>query len=267
VIALYRGPLLEGCTEEWVLQERQSREQAYLTALEALAARTWVAGERAVAERYLRLAVAADPLRETAQRALMQALAEGGNAAAALLVYRELRLLLHRELNTVPDPETTVLFHSLRSQTRQPASAPEGETGRSVQAASDQRRSNLPVPPTALIGRERELDTVGQLLLRDEVRLVTLTGPPGTGKTRLGLEIAANLLSSFDEGARFVSLAPLQNPSLVVSTIGHSLGVRESGGRSPMESLKEYLQEKELLLLLDNFEQVLNSPAATTPPL
>ena len=117
-VALYRGPLLEGCGEEWAFQERQAREQAYLEALETLAARALARGETRDAERRLRRAVAVDPLRESAQRALMQALAAGGNYAAALLCYRELRLRLHRELNTEPDAETQTLFQQLRSEAR-----------------------------------------------------------------------------------------------------------------------------------------------------
>src|SRR5262249_61260351 len=96
-------PLLEDCGEEWVFQERQCREQVCLEALEALAAQALRDGDGTTAERYLRRAVAVDPLREGAQRALMQVLAAGGNYAAALLVYRELRVRLHREINAAPD--------------------------------------------------------------------------------------------------------------------------------------------------------------------
>src|SRR3954451_23657930 len=105
-IALYRGPLLEEWTEEWAFQERQVREQAYLTALETLAHAAQERGDREAAERHLRRAAAVDPLRETAHRALMQALADSGNYAAASEVHRELRLRLHHELNAEPDPET-----------------------------------------------------------------------------------------------------------------------------------------------------------------
>jgi DNA-binding SARP family transcriptional activator len=108
--SLYRGPLLEGCAEEWCLPERQLREQALLAALETLASRAMERGEPSVAHEHLRRAVAVDPLRERAQRALMRALAADGNFAAALLTFRELRLLLHRELNAEPDPETQALF-------------------------------------------------------------------------------------------------------------------------------------------------------------
>jgi class 3 adenylate cyclase/DNA-binding SARP family transcriptional activator len=117
-VALYRGPLLEGCGEEWAFQERQVREQAYLQALETLAANAIARGDPGAAERHLRLAVAVDPLRESAQRTLMQALAADGNYAAAMLTYRELRLLLHRELNAEPAPETKVLFQQIRAEAR-----------------------------------------------------------------------------------------------------------------------------------------------------
>src|SRR5205085_1616592 len=119
-VALYRGPLLEECAEEWVFQERQTREQAYLQALEALAAGALAADDPAEAERCLRRVVAVDPLRESTQRALMQVLAAGGNYAAALLVYRELRARLHRDLNAEPDPQTRALFQRLRTGAREP---------------------------------------------------------------------------------------------------------------------------------------------------
>src|SRR5207245_2830507 len=88
-------------------------------------------------------------------------------------------------------------------------------------------------------------------------RLLTLTGPGGSGKTRLGLQIAADLLDDFAQGVCFVSLAPISDPELVASAIAQVLGVRESGGEPLSESLKAYLREKQMLLLLDNFEQVL----------
>jgi DNA-binding SARP family transcriptional activator len=113
-VGLHRGPLLEGCAEAWAFQERQPREQAYLAAMETLAAQALAHGDLPTAERYLRRVVAVDPLREAAQRALMVALADGGNVAAALLVYRDLRLLLHSEMKTEPDPATTALYRSLR---------------------------------------------------------------------------------------------------------------------------------------------------------
>src|SRR6266581_2566615 len=125
--------------------------------------------------------------------------------------------------------------------------------------ALDTHPHNLPVQPTPLIGRQREVVAVQQLLLREDVRLLTLTGPGGSGKTRLGLHVAAELSDHFTDGIYFVNLAPISDAELVVPTIAQTLGVKESATRSMVEQLQAFLQEKLLLLLLDNFEQVVSA--------
>jgi predicted ATPase/class 3 adenylate cyclase len=120
----------------------------------------------------------------------------------------------------------------------------------------DNRPNNLPVQSTAFIGREKEVAAVVALLRNPDVRLVTLTGPGGTGKTRLGLQVAAEVLDDFEGGVYSVELAALTDPSLVASTIAQTLGVTESAGKPLLDSLREYLKDRHLLLLLDNFEQV-----------
>jgi predicted ATPase len=127
-------------------------------------------------------------------------------------------------------------------------------------ASLDARPHNLPTHPTALIGRERELAEV-RGLFSDGVRLVTLTGPGGTRKTRLGLQVAAELLDRFPDGVCFVDLAPISDPTLVPSTIAQALGVRDVGNRPIVDAVKEYLRVRSVLLLPDNFEQIL--PAAS----
>jgi len=121
----------------------------------------------------------------------------------------------------------------------------------------DNRITNLPTPPNAFIGRTRELADTQALLQRDDVRLLTLIGTGGTGKTRLALQLAADVVDQFNHGVFFVSLAPVRDWELVAATIARTLGLREQPGETVLETLTEYVRDRELLLVLDNFEQVL----------
>ncbi len=118
-------------------------------------------------------------------------------------------------------------------------------------------RSNLPAQLTSFVGREREIAELKQLL--ETTRLLTLTGPPGTGKTRLGLQLAAEILSQYPDGVYFVELAPISDPALVANTIARLFALRESSGQPLHKTLRNFLQEKRLLLVLDNFEQVIDA--------
>src|SRR5262249_22754437 len=177
----------------------QAREEAYLGALERLGEAALAAAQPEVAAGYLRRAAAVDPLRESAQRALMTALAESGSYAAATEVYRELRRRLHRDLNAEPSPETRALFERLRSQVRQRAlrnglglespslPVPEDLQPPNLEPGSGPR-GNLPQPLSAFVGREKEIEEVSACLA--SVRLVTLTGSGGIGKSRLAIRVA-----------------------------------------------------------------------------
>ena len=127
--------------------------------------------------------------------------------------------------------------------------------------ALENRPTNLPVVPTALVGRTRELAELGQLLERQS-RLVTLTGPGGTGKSRLALQAAAEAVETFADGVFLVGLAPIADPELVLPTIAQTLAVREQPGQSIAQGLSQFLSERTLLLLLDNFEQVIETATA-----
>jgi len=119
---------------------------------------------------------------------------------------------------------------------------------------------HLPAPLTSFVGRERELAAVARLL--GTARLVTLTGPGGVGKTRLALEAAAGLRDAFGDGVCFVALAPIGDPGLVFATAAQTLGVGDPGGRPPLEAVAAHLRHRQLLLVLDNFEQVLGAGPA-----
>ncbi|MFL5734284.1 MAG: tetratricopeptide repeat protein [Chloroflexia bacterium] len=117
--------------------------------------------------------------------------------------------------------------------------------------------NNVPGLLTTLVGRQPEVAAVRELLLREDIRIVTLTGAPGIGKTRLGIEVVAGLLGDFADGVYFVNLAPVTDPDAVAQAIAAALRLRQIGDRSLEENLSRFLSGKEMLLLLDNFEQVL----------
>jgi predicted ATPase/Tfp pilus assembly protein PilF len=123
----------------------------------------------------------------------------------------------------------------------------------------DRHAHNLPIQPTPLVDRTEGVASVTECLRRSEVRLVTLTGPGGTGKTRLGLHVAAELSETFADGVWLVRLSRLADPALVLPTIAQTLGLRETGSQPMEEVLREYVRTRQLLLVLDNFEQVVGA--------
>jgi predicted ATPase/class 3 adenylate cyclase len=121
----------------------------------------------------------------------------------------------------------------------------------------DNRPTNLPVQPTPLIGRQRELEEIAAMLRRDGVRMLTLTGAGGSGKTRLALQVAADLLEDYRDGVFHVPLATVSEPSLVLPAIADALGISEGAG----QSLSSYLARRQILLVIDNLEQVASAAA------
>jgi predicted ATPase len=118
------------------------------------------------------------------------------------------------------------------------------------------------VQRTGFVGREKEVAAAKELLLRQDVHMVTVTGPGGIGKTRLAVHVASGLAERFPGGIHFVSLSSLSDPGLIASEIVQTLGIREAGGHSPLEMLKKYLQDSmraPMLLLLDNFEHLVQA--------
>ncbi|HEV2474246.1 MAG TPA: tetratricopeptide repeat protein, partial [Chthonomonadales bacterium] len=273
-IGLYRGPLLEDCSDDWVFLERQQREHDYLGALERLAQHALSIGRPAIAAVHLRKALAVDPLRESLQRALMQALADAGDYNAALLAYRMLRRLLSDGMHAEPDAITQGLYHQIRQQAeRRSAPAPLTGTGRTALPAAVDRTAtstasslddpkwpnNLPFQPTSFIGRDADKVAVKQILA--STTLLTLTGAGGCGKTRLALEVGTELREEYPDGVWLVELAPLAAPELVERTLLGVLGLREEPERTSTETAGAFLHSQQALLILDNCEHLVDTCA------
>lgn len=170
---------------------------------------------------------------------------------------RQMALLLASHLNIPVDEHEAFVTFARTSTASTPSEAP--EAGQSPWRTAHRRHTNLPVALTALLGREHDEAAVHDLLLQTRTRLVTLVGPPGVGKTRLGLQVASGLGDSFEDGVFFVDLSPVLNPHMVMPTIARALGLREDPNEPIEVSLEAYLHDKKLLILLDNFEQVLDA--------
>jgi predicted ATPase/DNA-binding SARP family transcriptional activator len=240
-LALWRGPVLSDLPYEGSLRTEIARlEELRLSARERLADRRLQRGGHEEALPDLQELVAAEPLRERARILLMLALYRAGRQSEALEAFTAGRELMVGELGIEPGPELRELQEAILRQ--DPALAD----------PASRRRRNLPAPPTPFLGREREVAELAALL-RDPARLVTLTGPGGTGKTRLALAAAEALADEFPDGAHFVDLAPLRDPAAVAPAMAHVLGLDGEVDLAPQ------LRDSRCLLVLDNFEQVLDA--------
>ncbi|MBD3948032.1 BTAD domain-containing putative transcriptional regulator [Nocardioides ganghwensis] len=206
------------------------------------------------------------PFRERLRAAVMTAMYRQGRGVEALDMYGEARAFLRDELGLDPGPVLKALHTAiLADDPALVAAAPQaqrvvvGALKESVVRldAADAPPTNLRSQPTALLGRAQELVEVCGLLRDQRSRLVTLTGPGGTGKTRLGFEVAAEVLKDFPGGVYSVELAAVGDPSDVMATVAQTLGVQEGAGRTVEQALRELLRDRRLLLVLDNFEQVI----------
>jgi predicted ATPase/DNA-binding SARP family transcriptional activator len=248
-IALYHGDLLPSCYDDWILAERERLRQAETGALERLLLLLESEGQPRAALAYAQRLLRHDPLREDTYRALMRLYAACGDRAGVLRVYHTCASVLERELATVPSAATREAYeHALSVEVQtQSVLPPQPST------------TNLPVQLTSFVGRTRALAELARLL--SSTHLLTLTGPGGTGKTRLALEVAMTLLGEYPHGVWLVELAPLADPTLVAQTVALTLGVREQPGRTILDALLDYVRAKHLLLLLDNCEHLIEACA------
>ena len=249
-VALYRGEFLAVFSlpstlfEEWMVVEREHLHGQALEALAALAAYCEGCEEYDEAIAYARRQVELEPWREEAHRQWMRALALSGQRSAALAQYKACVRILGAELGVEPAPETTALYERIR----------EGAELRLVSATPPH---NLPAQLTPFIGREALLAEIADRLEDPACRLLTLVGPGGSGKTRLALEAAARQLDNYPDGVFFVSLAPLQAAEAIIPTIAQALAFGLYGEGEPREQLLNYLRRKRMLLVLDNYEHLL----------
>ena len=249
--ALWRGrPLADFAYQAWALEHAERLEEFRLSGLEQWTDARLALGRHSELVGELEQLVATHPVRERFRAQLMLALYRSGRQAEALDAYTRAREALVEQLGIDPSPQLQTLYRQLLNQDASLAAPAQGP---SITV------HNLPAPPNALIGRERELAELEDLLERPDVRLVTLTGAGGSGKTRVGLELARRLLSRFPDGVFFVELAAITDPELFAMTLAQALGVREQPPQPIDETLARNLRERQVLLVLDNFEQLLSA--------
>ena len=279
-VALYRGDFLADfylpdseTFAEWTNGRRAHFQRQVLIALDEVTAVHLHDGRYDEAEKLARRQLTFDNLRESGHRQLMRVLAGNGRRRAALSHYESLRQLLQAELDIEPSPQTQALVEAIR------AGELSGKVGEKKEARGERQEEvgeqppppipplksvplhNLPTQATPFIGREAELKILAEFLTDPNQRLITIVGPGGIGKTRLALAVAEQLLGveQFPDGAVFVDLAPLAEPTQMISAVADALKfpLQSEETRTPRQQLLDYLRHKQMLLLFDNFEHVL----------
>lgn len=269
--ALYRGDFMAGfglrdsaAYDDWQFFHAEGLHRDLASVLERLARGHSARGSRDAALLHARRWLSLDTLHEPAHRLLMTLYARSDQRSAALRQYQECVRILEAELGVGPSPETTSLYEEIRT-------SPAAESG-PPQALPDTKaarpaRHNLPAQPTPFVGRRREMAEIQGLLNDPGCRLLTLLGPGGIGKTRLALQVAAELAEasppSYQHGVFLVSLAPFETADAAVSAVAEALGYSfhaDAEGRTraaPRAQLLDYVRQRQLLLVLDNFEHLL----------
>lgn len=253
-IQLKGGPLFD----EWQTLLREDLDQRALQGLALLAEYYEKRGEYALARQTAQRMIEIAPWDEQAHGQLMRLFALDGQRSAAQNQYRVLRRFLREQLGVEPVSETTALFEAVRAGGDAPSPA-------FVQFPRDP--SNLPQFPTPFIGREQELDEITDLLVNPACRLLTLFGPGGIGKTRLALEAARQQVGLLADGVFFAGLSTVASAEPLSAAIADALGLVLSDQSDPHARLLDYLRQKRLLLVLDNFEQLLENTENVQPVL
>lgn len=265
--ALYTGDLLQNVYEEWLEPERERLRNLYLQTLEQLVERSRQQADLLQAINYCQQILHYDPWRENIIRALMRLRLESGDRAGALQEYQRFKQRLHEELGVAPMPETRALYQDMvDNRIKTPERPQKPELTAPTSPTPPRPRHNLPAALMACIGREQEITTLVDLLQNS--RLVTLTGPGGIGKTRLSLEVATHIFEQRPElctdGVFYVRLSDVRDVNLIAPAIAEAVGLKTSAAEPAWDQLVHYLRDKRVLLVLDNFEQLLPAAAHLT---
>ncbi len=262
---LYAGDLLPGDRyEEWAEERREGLRQLYQALLVELAGLYEEREEYVPAIEALRRVVVEEPTQEEAHASLIRLYALRGQHREAVLQYEQLRQALSEELGTQePSDASRRLYEEIRAGefpvAPSPSAAPSSED------LADSSPNNLPTSRTSFVGREREMLEIKRELAM--TRLLTLTGTGGSGKTRLALEVAKDLVGTYPDGVWLVELAGLSEGVLVPQAVAAVLGVQEQPDRSLTDTLVDALRKKKMLLLLDNCEHLIDAAARLTDTL
>ena len=266
-ITLYRGDFLvdfylpdSSTFEEWAVARREAYRRMALNSLESLTKDSLEIAEYPAAESYARRQLEIDNLREIAHRQLMLALAHSGQRAASLTHYETYRRVVKEELGIEAASDIQALAERI-ARGEQIATA---GLDTSISIRAEVPRHNLQASSTALVGREHELEALDSYLRDPAIRLITILGPGGMGKTRLAQAVAEEILHDsrqpplFADGVTFVPLASLATHAQLLPAIAGSINFRFHEGGEPKEQLLNYLRRKQMLLLLDNFEHLMD---------
>ena len=253
IVSVYAGEFLPGFYDDWIALERERLQALFERQIETLIDRL-LAEQRwrdvvDWAERWIALG----QVPESAYRALMIAHFNLGNASHVAAVYQRCADALRKDLDVEPSDRTRALYQQLsRGAASEPPAAP-------VTAPPRLTLHNLPAPATPFVGRQTELaEIIHRLRDEPDCRLLTIGGPGGIGKTRLALQAAGACLADFADGVFWVALAPLNLPQQIVAALAQSLGVIFHAPGDPRAQLIDYLREKQLLLVVDNSEHLLD---------
>ncbi len=232
---------------DWPIGRRETLRTEREQAVFALAAMDRDAGDPLSTVPYLEALLTTDPIVEPIHRALMQAYAAGGQRELALRQYERCREMLDRELGDEPEADTSYLAQTIRDQ------APAESADLTIVPSN---QGFLPALPSRTVGRDEEIERLGVLLLQPEIRLVTIVGPGGVGKTRLATDAAHRIRGHFPEGAHFISLAPVTDPDLFFDAIAAALRLRDDPTSTKQDQVIAHLRARTALLVLDNLEQL-----------